>query len=67
MSFYAKTFKELQPNYDPRHIEAYVRLQYGTLDHLDHATFKREAAIAAACIDSARPGEPEELAQSYGL
>lgn len=67
MSQYAAIFKELQPNYDPRHIEGYVRLQYHTLNHLPRATLKREAAIAAACIDEAGLEVAERNAKSFGL
>ncbi|HET7675654.1 MAG TPA: hypothetical protein VFL54_09055 [Gammaproteobacteria bacterium] len=67
MSIYANIFKDCQPNHDPRHIEAFVRLQYGTLNHLDRETLKREADIAAACIEEGGTENAEALAQSYGL
>lgn len=54
------------PTVEPRLIEAFMRLQYGTLDHLDRATFDAEVALAAACVD-ADPSGAEELARSYGL
>lgn len=66
MTHYAETFKKLQPNHDPRHIEAWVRLEYGTLSHLPLSTLRREAKIAAACTD-AGVAEAEALAQSFGL
>jgi len=64
---YRKTFKTLQPKYDPRHIEAYVRLEYSTLDHLPLATLRHEANIAARCIDHSGVENAEALADSMGL
>lgn len=65
-SMYAEIFRELQPRHDPRLIEAVVRLQYGTLDHLDRTTLREEAAVAAEFIEI-DPAAAEGLAQSYGL
>lgn len=64
---YAETFKKLQPDHDPRHIEAYVRLEHGTLGGLSMDTLRSEARTAAACIDLAGTTSAEELAQSFGL
>ena len=61
---YADTFKKLQPDFDPRLIEAYVRLEYSTLDHLPLATLKREAKIAAQCITEGGIAAAEQLADS---
>lgn len=51
---------------DPRLIEGWMRVQYSTLDHLDRATFDREVALAAACVNADGAGS-EQLATSYGL
>lgn len=67
MSFYADTFRALQPAYDPRHIEGYVRLQYSTLDHLSVAELRGEAHVAAACIEEAGLEAAEANAVSFGL
>lgn len=64
---YADVFKELQPEHDPRHIEAYVRLEYGTLGNLAPSTMRREAQIAADCILVGGAANAESLAQSFGL
>lgn len=64
---YAATFRKLQPNYDPRHIEGLVRLEYHTLSHLDIRTLRREAKIAAACIDMMGVADAEANAVSFGL
>ena len=67
MSIYAETFKKLQPAFDPRHIEAFVRLEYSTLSHLPTSTLRREAKIAADCIRIGGAEEAESLAASFGL
>ena len=51
---------------DPRHLEAYIRLQYSTLGHLSWADIKREVKIALGCI-SHDPTQAESLAVSFGL
>ena len=68
-TYYQKslTDKGLIPDgIDPRHVEAYARLQYGTLSHLDWSEIRRETKIAVACIREDRMGA-ESLAQSFGL
>lgn len=67
MSAYADIFRKLQPEFPPHQIEAFVRLEYGTLDHLDMATLQREAATAAACIREGGPDMAEACAHSLGL
>ena len=52
---------------DPRHVEAWMRLQYGTLDSLLASEVESEVKIAVACIDHGGLEHSEELAQSYGL
>jgi hypothetical protein len=69
---YGRIIAELAPqdapaDLDARHIEAFMRLQYGTLDHLDRATFRREIKIALACIAEGGNDDAEALAESYGL
>lgn len=64
---YTETFRKLAPKYDPRHIEAYVRLEYSTLDHLPLATMKREVSIAIDCIEVGGLEAAESCAKSFGL
>jgi hypothetical protein len=66
---YQKLIRELLNGreYDPRHIEAYMRLQYGTLNHLSRDDFRREIRICTACIDSSGRENAEELAKDMGL
>ena len=66
MSYYQTRIKEIVPDHDPRHIEGWMRLRFGTLDGLYPDEFKAETLIAAECT-TADPEESEQLAQSYGL
>ena len=52
---------------DARHVEGYMRLQYGTFNHLDWPTIKRETKIAIACIREGGYGIAESNALSFGL
>ena len=67
MSFYAQTLLSLQPEYDPRHIEAYIRLEHPTLDGLTPDRLENEAFVARCCVDEGGKEAAEMLAQSYGL
>ncbi len=53
--------------YDPRHIEAYMRLECGTLDGMSAFTFSVEVRLAAECIDAGGMAAAESLALSYAL
>lgn len=62
------TDKGLVPHgVDPRHLEAYIRLQYSTLSHLDWRTIRREVKIGLGCIREGGVEEAEKCAQSFGL
>lgn len=62
------TAKNLVPSgVDPRHIEAYIRLQYSTLSHLDWPAIRREVRIAVDCIKHGGVEQAEQCAQSFGL
>jgi hypothetical protein len=52
---------------DPRHIEAYMRLEHPTLDGLTKYGFTQEVKIALQCIDASTPEDNESCAQSFGL
>lgn len=64
---YTEIFSRLAPGYDPRHIEAFVRLEYSTLGHLSPEKLKRETAIAIDCIKVGGLHNAEMCAQSFGL
>ena len=52
---------------DPRHIEAWMRLEHGCLDGLSRQQFTDEVTIALQCIAAGPLGDSEALAASYGL
>lgn len=51
---------------DPRHVEAYMRLEHSTLDGLPFAQFREEVRISALCAMTS-PDDAEALAESFGL
>ena len=53
--------------YDARHIEAFMRLEYGCLDGLSKSKFAAEVKICRECIDAGGIVSAEDLAKSYGL
>ena len=67
-SLYQRRIAEIVgPNYDPRHIEAFMRVQYGTLDHLPADIFKADALFCTVCLDEIGKEEGEKVARSDGL
>jgi len=54
-------------NLDPRHVEAWIRVEHPTLFALDDEQFEREVAIAAACAIEQPTATSEALARTYGL
>lgn len=64
---YQDRIREIVPDADPRHIEAYMRLEKGTLDAMSQSEFRREALIAKDCIDEGGIEMAERLAKSYAL
>ena len=53
--------------HDPRHVEAYMRLEHPTLDGLSRGRFAAEVEIAVECIDQGGADVAEELACSFNL
>jgi hypothetical protein len=53
--------------YEPRQIEAFMRVEHPTLDGLSPDQFDMEVRIARHCIDGCGPAEAERLAETYGL
>lgn len=64
---YQTRILKLVPLYDPRQIEAMMRVEYGTLDHLTADRFAHEVEIARQCVDEAGPDMAERIAKSFGL
>lgn len=66
-TFYQRLIARRTNDVDPRHVEAWMRLEHPTLDGLSRAAFEREIDIAMAAIAAAGPIESEALAASFGL
>jgi hypothetical protein len=66
-TFYQRRIADLTQNVDPRHAEAWIRLEHPTLDGLSAAEFERGVEEALLCIRAAGPDESEALAASFGL
>ena len=67
MSSYATLIRPLAPEYDPAHVEAWMRLEHDTLDALDATRFASEVKAAVACVLEAGTEQTDQLARSYGL
>lgn len=52
---------------DPRHVEAWMRLDHGCIDGLSPAEFAHEVKAALVCIAAGPVSDSEALATSYGL
>ena len=52
---------------DPRHVEAWMRLEHSTLDGLSKAQFSKEVGTCIVCIQEAGYLASEELAKSFGM
>ena len=71
MTFYQETItrilKESNIEYDPRHIESWIRIEHPTLDGLGYNRFRNEIFIAVECIDETGQEASEQLAVSMGF
>jgi len=72
IAMYQQTIREMAAalgyvGINPRHVEAWMRIEHSTLDWMDRNRFRDEVEIAIACIRHAGPDKSESLAQSYGL
>jgi hypothetical protein len=64
---YQQKIKSLAPSYDPRHIEAYMRVEHNTLDKLSPSRFKSEVMLACMCVDEGGAEMAEKIAKSFGF
>ena len=64
---YAAQIAALVPGFDPRHVEAYMRVEHSTLDGLCPARFREEVAIACACVAEGGTDMAERIAKSFGF
>jgi hypothetical protein len=73
MSYYQNAIRETMATIgrvgaaDPRHVEAWMRIEHGCLDGLSRSRFTTEIEIALACIAAGPTADSESLAQSFGL
>lgn len=63
---YQALIKEINPTINAAGVEAHMRCEYSTLDHLPRETFVKEVNLAAAC-EREMPGYLDSIAKSYGL
>ncbi len=71
-SSYADTIRKVaeklgRPNVNPRWIEAFMRLEYPSLNGVSEESFDREVKVGIACIDAVGPKKAEQCAKSVGL
>jgi hypothetical protein len=66
-TFYQRRIAQRTSDADPRHVEAWMRLEHPTLDGLSRAEFECEVDDAVVAIAAAGPDESEALAASFGL
>jgi len=64
---YTARIRSIAPNANPAHVEAMMRSEHSTLDHLSPSAFAREVRIAVMCVDEAGPDLAARIAASYGL
>ena len=64
---YQQRIRDLAPGYDPRHIEAYIRVAHSTLDGLSPQEFRYEVRVACGCVDEGGLPMAERIALSFGL
>ena len=67
MTPYERAITPLAPDYDPRHVEAFMRVEHGTLDHLPPSRFRAEVKLACACIDEGGHDFADKVAASFGM
>ena len=73
-SMYHRKIQDMAPGFDPRHVEAYMRvglvlhgLKHSTLDGLSAADFRAEVQLCCHCIVDGGIDAAESCAQSFGL
>lgn len=54
-------------NVNPRWVEAFMSLEYPSLNSISRESFEREVKVAINCIDALGPEKAEQCAQSFGL
>jgi hypothetical protein len=67
MRAYHSEIQSIAPLYDPRHIEAYMRVAHSTLDSLSNVEFRREVLLCAMCVEEGGTEAAEACAKSFGI
>jgi len=52
---------------DPRHVEAYMRVENRTLDNLSPSQFRQEVKKSVEAVDEGGVAMAERVTKSYGL
>jgi hypothetical protein len=66
-SYYQRFIAERTRDIDPRHVEAWMRVEHPTLDGLSRRQFIAAMHVALGCAIDAGPEASEALAASFGL
>ena len=66
MQTYSERIKQLSA-FNPRHVEAYMRVERNTLDGLSARQFASEVRFAEECIREGGGELAERIAKSFGL
>jgi len=64
---YRERIAAIVPHVQPQIIEAWMRLEHGTLDALSPSRFRSSAEFAAMCAIEAGDEQNAALLRSYGL
>ncbi|MGA1739012.1 MAG: hypothetical protein ACO4AM_07010, partial [Candidatus Nanopelagicaceae bacterium] len=67
MNLYQQIINRIDPTLNPRWVEGFIRLQYGTLDHLSTTDFEREIDLFRGEFQQEDEQTWEDNARSYGL
>jgi hypothetical protein len=69
VTYYQKVIAGMKAaqGFNPRHVEAYMRLQHSTLSNLSKSAFSREVRLCVECIKQGGIEAAERNAQSFGL
>jgi len=67
MAYAAQIKPLIADSIDPRHVEAWMRCEHGTLDALSRSAFETAVADSVALIAAGGHQMSEMLAKSYGL
>jgi hypothetical protein len=65
VAMYQALISQIDPTVNAKAVEAWMRLQYSTLGHLDQATFKREIRLFK--LAKMTDDQADRLAKSFGL